>query len=141
MSHTPSSGPIDESVLTRSARNALSHPLVTATTLEPTADVPTRLRVSVDAAQYPATVETVRLDVRWFEMGDFTFHYVERHAEGTTWRCRWDRHPNPHSIRTHFHEPPGATTVRDFPIEDPHPIETLHLVLDWIEGRIERAWK
>jgi hypothetical protein len=44
-------------------------------------------------------------------------------------------------MRTHFHEPPDASTVREFPVKDPHPVATLHFVLDWIEGRIERTWE
>ena len=140
MSHTPSSGAIDGSVLMQLSRNALGHPLVETTALEPTVDSPTRLRIAIDQTQYPEPIDTVRLDVRWFETGDFSVHYVEHHVDGTTWQCRWDRHPNPHSERIHFHEPPEAVTIRDFPLREPHPIETLHLVLDWIKGRIERVW-
>ena len=141
MSNVPGGGPIDTAVLTQLAQNARRNPVVRAATLEPTPQSPTQLRITIDAAQYPAKVDTVRVDVRWFETGDFSFHYVERHVDETTWQCRWNRHPNPHSQRTHFHEPPETSAVRDFPVEDPYPMETLHLVLDWIEGRIERLWE
>lgn len=50
---------------------------------------------------------SARIDIRWSELGNYSFHYVE--TDGVNWR--FDRHPNPHSPDRHFHPPPDAATA------------------------------
>lgn len=67
-----------------------------------------------------------RLDIRWFTTGDFSFHYTEHHENGEHWECRWDRHPNAHDTRLHFHEPLSATEVVDLDLPARHPLDGTH---------------
>jgi len=67
-------------------------------------------------------------------------HYVEDHDD-ETWECRWDRHPNPHNARLHFHEPPRAESVTDLSLCSLHPLEVYPTVLAAIEQRIETLWQ
>jgi hypothetical protein len=50
---------------------------------------------------------SARLDIRWSELQNYSFHYVDN--AGVNWR--FDRHPNPHSPDRHFHPPPDAATA------------------------------
>ena len=45
-----------------------------------------------------------RLDVTWYKSGAYRFHYVDEYD--VNWR--FDNHPNPHSPKKHFHQPPDA---------------------------------
>lgn len=45
-----------------------------------------------------------RLDCTWYKTKAYRFHYVDNCE--INWR--FDRHPNPHSSETHFHQPPDA---------------------------------
>ncbi|MFW5950389.1 MAG: hypothetical protein ACOCR6_03530 [archaeon] len=65
------------------------------------------LRVELSPDYYPNEA-SARLEIRWYRNDDFTIHYVEQRDEGT-WHCRWDRHPNGHNARDHFHPPPAAS--------------------------------
>lgn len=97
------------------------------------------LRVSLAAAYYPTSVEDADLSIRWYTNDDFTLHYRERHSDAV-WECRWDRHPNPHNTRDHFHPPPDAATPgtdADWP-SDHRDVVTA--VLARIETRIEESW-
>jgi len=88
---------------------------------------------------YPASVDEATLTVRWYTNDDFKLHYREQHADHT-WECRWDRHPNPHNTRDHFHPPPTAPTPGD---DDSWPTDhrdVLRLVLDEVEDRIAALW-
>lgn len=82
----------------------------------------------------------MRLTIRWFTTGDFSFHYVETRTTGSGWECRWDRHPNPHNTRVHFHRPPDAATVEDLSLPE-HPIAVSSTVLGAIDRRIASAWE
>lgn len=62
------------------------------------------LQVSFASSYYPATVNEATLAVRWYTNDDFKIHYRETNSE-SAWECRWDRHPNPHNTRDHFHPP------------------------------------
>jgi len=97
------------------------------------------LQVVFAPSYYPAPVDEATLTVRWYTNDDFTIHYREIHSEHT-WECRWDRHPNPHNTRDHFHPPPTAPT----PVEDDSwPTDhrdVLRLVLDEVEDRIAVLW-
>lgn len=97
------------------------------------------LRVEFDAAYYPADSTDAALSVRWYANDDFAVHYREKRPDGD-WECRWDRHPNTHNSRSHFHPPPDAATPgedRHWPTDVRDVIET---VLDDVEERIEALW-
>lgn len=97
------------------------------------------LRVSFADTYYPARVTDAQLTVRWYTNDDFTLYYREEHPD-RTWECRWDRHPNPHNTRDHFHPPPGAPTLgEDAAWPDDHR-DVVALVLDEIEDRITALW-
>lgn len=97
------------------------------------------LRVDLSDAYYPASVLEARLAVRWYTNDDFTVHYREVH-DGRDWECRWDRHPNPHNSRDHFHGPPDATTPGEDASWPTDYREVLTLVLDDVEDRIADLW-
>jgi len=94
----------------------------------------------IDVGQYPETIEAARLDIQWFTSGDLSLHYVERYADDSQWKCRWDRHPNPHNERLHFHQPPSATEVTDLSLDSFHPLYIYPTVLNAIESRVETLW-
>lgn len=130
-------GPLDVATLEVLGRRAVTHPLVTEWTWQPDAVSPRSLELHFDADQYPPSVQRGRLDVRWFEGDDYTFHYVESHAD-SGWQCRWDRHPKPDAPTPHFHPPPDASAdVEPSPIDATHHLGVLFAVLDRIQDRIE----
>jgi hypothetical protein len=94
--------------------------------------------IHFDRAQYLPAIESARLDVRWFEGGDYTFHYVESWGDDV-WQCRWDRHPKPGEPRAHFHPPPeAAPTVEPSNMDSEHHLGVLFAVLNWISERVEQ---
>jgi hypothetical protein len=97
------------------------------------------LRVRLSSAYYPTDIDEATLHVRWYTNDDCKIHYREVHQD-SEWECRWDRHPNPHNSRDHFHPPPQASTPgedADWPADYR---EMLTVVLDEIEARIEEHW-
>lgn len=133
-------GPPDRQTLRLLERHLSSDSLVAETAFDPDAYEPRLLRGLVDAGRYPGAVTTARLDVRWFTTGDFSIHYVEGHEDGDRWECRWDRHPNAHNTRLHFHEPPSAIEIIDLELPSLHPLEVYATVLTAVEQRIETLW-
>jgi hypothetical protein len=97
------------------------------------------LQVSFASPYYPATVNEATLSVRWYTNDDFKIRYRESHPEGA-WECRWDRHPNPHNTRNHFHPPPTAPTPGDDASWPADHRDVLTLVLDEVEERIATLW-
>lgn len=97
------------------------------------------LRVTMAATYFPETVEEARLLIRWYTNDDFMIHYREVHPD-SDWERRWDRHPNPHNTRDHFHPPPTAPTPGDDASWPADYREVLRLVLDSIEQRITDLW-
>lgn len=97
------------------------------------------LQVGLSDEYYPEGVQAVSLAVRWYANDDFKIHYREVH-EGGSWECRWDRHPNPHNSREHFHPPPDAPTPGEDASWPTDYREVLTLVLDEIEERIRVVW-
>lgn len=98
------------------------------------------LRVDLASRYYPRSVEEVLLTVRWYTTDDFKIHYREARADDD-WECRWDRHPNQHDTRDHFHPPPEAETPgedADWPSDHR---DVLSLVLDEIEDRVADLWE
>ncbi len=135
-----SPGPPDRQTLRLLDRQLVSDSLVAETGFEPDPYEPRLLYALLDADQYPGSVTAARVDIRWFTTDDFSIHYIEKWAETDTWECRWDRHPNPHSARTHFHEPPDCAKVSDLKLGSLHPLEVYSTVLTAIEQRIEALW-
>jgi len=98
------------------------------------------LRVEVSGEYYPDET-SARLEVRWYRNDDFNVHYQEERRDGV-WKCRWDRHPNTHDSRDHFHPPPDAGRADAEGAEWPNDHrDVCRLVLDRLEERIERLWE
>lgn len=100
---------------------------------------PDRLVCVYDSRFYPNTIQTARLEIAWFENGDFSLHYHEDHDEGA-FDHRWDRHPSDHNARDHVHPGPGAPTPGD---DASHPEDwrdVLSEVLAEIEDRQQGFW-
>lgn len=154
----PDSGPIDRQVLRLLDRKLESYPLVESTRYDPDPYEPRQLHALFVQDRYPSHVESARIEIRWFETNeghrvprtvrasearektaDFGFHYIEDDVN-TTWQCRWDRHPNPHNARSHFHEPPNCESVADLSLSETNPVNVLFIVLGAIEERVERLW-
>ncbi|WP_425504764.1 hypothetical protein [Salinigranum marinum] len=98
------------------------------------------LRVELSSEYYPSEV-SARFEIRWYRNDDFNFHYQEERLD-STWKYRWDRHPNAHNSRDHFHPPPAAsrTDAENAQWPTDHR-EMSRLVLDIIEERIETLWE
>jgi hypothetical protein len=98
------------------------------------------LRVRFAESYYPAFVTEAVLSVRWYTNDDFTLHYRKVHEDGA-WECRWDRHPNPHNAREHFHPPPDAATPgEDASWPSGYRDVTSH-VLSEVERRLADLWE
>lgn len=136
-----SAGPPDRQTLRLLERQLQTDPLVSAVAFDPDPYEPRLLRGVLDASSYPDPVETARIELRWFSTDDFSIHYVEQWADGDTWECRWDRHPNPHNARVHVHEPPAGADVTDLDLSSLHPLDVYSTVMTAIEQRIESVWE
>jgi hypothetical protein len=135
-----STGPPDRQTLRLLERQFSSDSLVAETSFDPDSYEPRLLSALLDGGRYSDSVTMARLDVRWFTTGDCSLHYVEEHEDGDRWECRWDRHPNPHNSRVHFHQPPSSTEITDLELPSLHPLEVYSTVLTAIEQRIETLW-
>ncbi|WP_435099502.1 hypothetical protein [Halorubrum sp. N11] len=134
-----STGPPDRQTLRLLERRLSSDPLVAEVQFDPDPYEPRLLRASLAAERYPESVTAARIDIRWFETDDFSVHYIEVRDTGH-WECRWDRHPNTHNTRLHFHEPPTGATISDLQLSSLHPLEIYSTVFEAIEQRIESLW-
>lgn len=132
-------GPPDRQTLRLLERVLGEDPIVDTTAFEPDGYEPRLLSVRLDADRYPQSVTSARLDVRWFVGGDFSLHYVETTVEDR-WECRWDRHPNPHSARVHFHRPPDGEETDDLDLPSLHPLDVTRVVLAAVDRRFEGQW-
>ncbi|MFC5277819.1 hypothetical protein ACFPM1_03420 [Halorubrum rubrum] len=129
-----SPAPIDRSVLSRiRSRFSGSRLTESAEILE---DGNRHLRIDLSDDYYPSD-GSARLEVRWYRNDDFSIHYRED-RRGGVWACRWDRHPNVHNARSHFHPPPDTTRTdaRDAQWPVDHR-DVCRLVVDRLEERIE----
>lgn len=133
-------GPPDRQSVRLLQKHLAADPLVTDTLFEPNPQEPRLLRARLAIDRYPSIVDSARLDIRWFESGDFSVHYVETRNDERRWECRWDRHPNHHNTRLHVHRPPDGADVEDLSLSSLHPLDVYSTVLDAIEGHIERLW-
>jgi len=97
------------------------------------------LRVEMADKYYPVGV-SARFEIRWYQNEDFNFHYQEIHQDGV-WKCRWDRHPNTHNSRGHFHPPPTASRIdaedAQWPIDHR---DVCQIILEYVRKRIEGLW-
>lgn len=137
---TGGTGPVDRQTLRLLETHLVNDPLVESTSFDPDPYEPRLLQATLETGRYPTSVETARIDIRWFTSGDFSFHYLETESAGQRWECRWDRHPNEHNTRLHFHMPPTGTNVRDIPELSEHPLEVYSTVLTATDERIETLW-
>lgn len=137
--HAPTTGPLDRGTLRLLERILAADPLVGTTAFDPDTYEPRSVQASLDTDRYPASVDEARLEIRWFESGDFSVQYVE--VNDDRWLCRWDCHPNPHSARLHFHRPPEGTEVTDVTLASTHPLDVLSTVVAAVEQRIEHHWE
>lgn len=100
---------------------------------------PDRIVCRYDPGFYPRRVRSARLEIVWFENGDFSLQYHEEHETGT-FDHRWDRHPSNHNTRDHVHPGPDAPTPGD---DASHPAEwrdVLSTTLREIERRQRGFW-
>lgn len=137
-----SAAPIDDVVLESIAERARAHQLVKRVQSEQTGGMVSTVVATLDPGRYPPHVQEARLEVQWYTNGDYNFHYVETQDSGDIWQCRWDRHPNPHTQRMHFHPPPEAQSddaVPDSPA-DTHPSALFTRTLANVRQRIENLW-
>ncbi|WP_394740158.1 hypothetical protein [Natronococcus roseus] len=101
---------------------------------------PDRLVCRYEQRFYPNSVRAARLEIVWFENGDFSLHYHEDHTDGT-FDHRWDRHPSDHKARDHVHPGPNAPTPGD---DASHPVDwrdVLSRILEEIEDRQRAFWE
>lgn len=133
-----SPAPIDRSILEfLQARLQATRQVLRATITDASGHL--ELNVVLAHSYYPATVEDAQLTICWYTNDDFKLHYREEHSDHD-WECRWDRHPNPHNTRDHFHPPPIApTSGEDASWPDDHR-DVVALVLDETEDRIATLW-
>jgi hypothetical protein len=100
---------------------------------------PDRIVCRYDPGFYPQRVQSARLEVVWYENGDFSIHYHEEHRDGE-FDHRWDRHPSDHNTRDHVHPGPDAPTPGD---DASHPAgwrDVLAMVLGEVEARQRAFW-
>ncbi len=97
------------------------------------------LRVTLTDSYYPGEVRDVRVTIRWYTNDDFTIHYREEYPD-QEWDCRWDRHPNPHNSRDHFHPPPDARTPGEDASWPTDYRDVVSLIFDEIETRVATLW-
>ncbi|WP_199897075.1 hypothetical protein [Halarchaeum acidiphilum] len=99
-----------------------------------------RVVADLETSYYPDVVDSSRLELRVRLNGDFNFQYFEDWS-GEQWSCRWDRHPNTHNTREHFHVPPDpheeAAVDASYPSESS---DVLRCVLETVERRINDLW-
>lgn len=130
--------PIDRSVLERMQSQFVGSRMIE--TAEIVQEGKLHLRVALSDDYYPGDV-SARLEIRWYRNDDFNFHYQEKQQDGA-WECRWDRHPNVHNTRDHFHPPPAASRTDAVDAQWPSDHrDVCRLVLDDIKKRIETLWE
>lgn len=133
-----SPAPIDRSVLERlRTRFDGSRTFESAEVVE---EEKLHLCVELSDDYYPDR-RSAHIEIRWYRNDDINIHYHENRQD-STWRCRWDRHPNAHNARDHFHPPPAASRSDAKDAQWPTDHRDLsRLVLDRIEERIETLWE
>lgn len=139
---TDDRAPLDHEVLRAIARTLRTDDRVDAVVVE-RGERPgehERLVVTMDAARFPDTVRDSRLEIQWYRNDDFNVHYVEDHADGTVWQCRWDHQSTAHSARGHFHPPPDAGNPVDVAFPDDYR-DVIAAIMGAVRERIEALWR
>lgn len=133
-----SPAPIDRAVLERMRSRLAGSRTVDRAVI--VAEGRLHLRVELARDYYPDEA-TARLEIRWYRNDDFNVHYREARNDDT-WMCRWDRHPNAHNTRDHFHPPPTASRTDAENAKWPSDHRDVgRLVFERIEERIETLWR
>ncbi|RJT07499.1 hypothetical protein [Halococcus sp. IIIV-5B] len=101
---------------------------------------PNSVVLRFDLGYFPVEVERASLQVRWYENDDFSFHYAEQWEGGDRWECRWDRHPNTHNSRDHFHPPSDAATPGTDASYSQDWREMVIEILDELDAHIKAFW-
>lgn len=101
---------------------------------------PDSLVTDYDTGSYPATVDRAYLRIRWYENDDFNIHYSEQYRARADWDCRWDRHPNGHNTREHFHTPPDAAKPGEDETYPDDWRDVVSRVLHVLDERIRAFW-
>lgn len=101
---------------------------------------PNSVLAEYDMGYFPSSVDRAYLRIRWFETNDFNVHYSEQYHDETLWECRWDRHPNEHNSREHFHPPPEAATPGEDKNYSSDWRNVLTAVLQELDARVQAFW-
>ena len=94
-----------------------------------------------DLGYLPGGITRAYLQILWFETDDFSIHYSEQYRTADSWECRWDRHPNDHNTREHFHPPPDAPTPGEDATYPDEWRDVLATVLTRLDDRISAFWE
>jgi hypothetical protein len=136
----PDTGPIDTEILDRIAARLAGGERFSGVRSQPPA-APNSVLAEYDTGYFPSGVTRAYLRIRWFETNDFSIHYSEQYRDSDSWECRWDRHPNDHNSRAHFHPPPGAATPGEEADYARDWRDVLVRVLPLLDERIEAFWE
>ncbi|KDS90248.1 hypothetical protein FK85_17965 [Halorubrum saccharovorum] len=101
---------------------------------------PERLQCVYNRQLYPGSVQAARLEVVWYQNGDFSIHYHEDHGT-SEYDHRWDRHPSDHNTRDHVHPGPDAPTPGE---NASHPTDwrdVLSMALSEVDDRQRAFWE
>ncbi|WP_276249008.1 MULTISPECIES: hypothetical protein [unclassified Haladaptatus] len=133
-------GGIDSDVLERIGRRLRGSTRFSSVEYRPTA-APNAVVAEYDLGYFPAGMKRASLRIRWFNTDDFNVHYSEQYRDGTLWECRWDRHPNEHNDREHFHPPPDAASPgNDMTFADDWRA-VISFVLSELDERVRSFWE
>ncbi|WP_433630970.1 hypothetical protein [Halomicrococcus sp. NG-SE-24] len=133
-------GGIDSDILERIGRRLRGSARFSSVEYRP-AYAPNAVVADFDVGYFPAGVERAYLRIRWFETDDFSVHYSEQYRDGESWECRWDRHPNSHNDREHFHPPPDAATPGEDMVFVSDWREVISRVVSELSERIQSFWE
>lgn len=133
------SGPLDIDILDRIGQRLAGSTRFSNVSVQPES-APMSVRAEFDLGYYPAAINQAYLEIRWFQTDDFSIHYLEQYASGETWECRWDRHPNDHNTREHFHPPPDASTPGRDAAYPTDWRDMLTRVLEQLDERMRSFW-
>lgn len=100
---------------------------------------PDRVVCVYESRLYPQRVRDARIEITWFQNGDFSIHYHEEHDSGT-FDHRWDRHPSEHNARDHVHPGPDAPTPGDDATHPDDWRDVLSTILEEVEHRRRGFW-
>lgn len=129
-------GGIDSEVLEQIGRHLDRSHRFTEVVFQPDY-APSSVVADYDLGYFPAAIDRAFLQIRWYETDDFSVHYSEQYDDGDQWACRWDRHPNAHNLRSHFHPPPDAETPGDDAEFTGDWRDVLSHILKGLDDRIE----